>query len=91
MLFTGKEPIALQDHYRTNRWMSRVIGITSIYPLWLRNVLPHVEGSSLADTSGRRTRVVTCADNAILHCVAPLTVNTPFPVKGEYLCEGAEV
>lgn len=91
MLFTGKELIALRDHYWTNRWVSRVIGITSIYPLWLRNVLPRVEGCSLADTSGRRTRVVTCVDNVILHFVAALTVKTPFPVKGEYLSEGAEV
>lgn len=85
MLFTGKEPIALRGHYWTNRWVSRVIGITSIYPLWLWNVLSCVEGCSLADTSGCRTRVVTWADNVILHFVASFAVNTAFLVKGEYV------
>lgn len=86
MLFTGKKPIALQDHYWTNRWVSRVIGITSIYPLWLWNVLLRLEGCSLADACGCRTRVVTCVDNVILHFVASFTVNTPFLVKSEYVC-----
>lgn len=91
MLFTGKEPIALQDHYWTNRWVSRVIGITSIHPLWLWNVLLRVEGCSLADTCGSRTRVVTCADNVVLHFVASSSVKTPFFEKSEYVCNSVEV
>lgn len=71
--------------------MSRVIGITSVYPSSSETSFPSWRLPLLTPPlidAANRTWAVTCADNVILHFTALLTVNTLFPCKGWIFVRG---